>query len=90
MLTPQQRNFVERTMAGRAATSSVRRRWITAGAITVAAGVVGAVVVPALVPGAAEKAVASWTAMPTARTDEFTVVARSASGETTYLPSQMP
>ncbi|WP_127507899.1 hypothetical protein [Actinoplanes solisilvae] len=64
-------NFVERTMAGSVATSTApRRRWMTVGLATVAAGVVGAVAIPALVPGAAEKAVASWTAAPSARTGD--------------------
>ena len=31
-----------------------------------------------------------WTPQLTALADEFTVVARSASGETTYLPSPLP
>ena len=64
------RNVVERAMAGRATTSPVRRRWVAAGAVTVAAGLVGAVVVPSLVPGVTGKAVASWTAVPTARTGD--------------------
>lgn len=67
------RAFVERTMAGEVssrAASTTTRRWVTAGAFAVVAGAVGAVAVPALVPGAAEKAVASWAATPTARTGE--------------------
>ncbi|MEU8239408.1 hypothetical protein AB0C07_14290 [Actinoplanes missouriensis] len=65
--------FIERTMAGqspRRTPTSSPRRWIAAGAAAVAAGALAVVTVPILVPGAAEKAVASWTAMPTARTGE--------------------
>ncbi|MEU4562183.1 hypothetical protein AB0F72_27685 [Actinoplanes sp. NPDC023936] len=65
------RAFVERTMAGEVTgrpAHAARRRWIAAGAVAMAVGAVAAVTVPALVPGAAEKAVASWTATPTART----------------------
>ncbi|MBB2943483.1 hypothetical protein FB565_003196 [Actinoplanes lutulentus] len=61
--------FIERVMAGPAPRSHARR-WLTAGAVAVAAGAVAAVAVPALVPGVAEKAVASWTAAPTARTGD--------------------
>lgn len=61
---------VERMMtAGQPARLS-RRRWLLAGAAAAVAGVVGAVVVPALIPGAAEEAVASWTAAPTSRTGD--------------------
>ena len=64
--------FVERTVAGEVGGRTAltpARRWLTAGA-AVAAGAVAAVAVPLLVPGAAEKAVASWTAMPTARSGD--------------------
>jgi hypothetical protein len=64
------RAFVERTMASAPAS---RPRWLAAGAVTVAAaalGVAGAVVVPALFPGATQQAIASWTAVPTARTGD--------------------
>jgi hypothetical protein len=75
--------FVERTIAGVAArpAHAARRRWMMAGAAAVAAGIVGAVAVPALVPGAAERAVASWTAMPTSRTgDQVLPQARACAG----------
>ncbi|GLW30050.1 hypothetical protein [Actinoplanes regularis] len=65
--------FVERVMAAEVTARpahQVRRRWMLAGAAAVAAGVVGAVAVPALFPGAAQEAVASWTAAPTSRTGE--------------------
>jgi len=67
------RAFVERTMAGEATRSSSRvttRRWLTAGAAAVAVGAVAVVAVPVLFPSAGEQAVASWTAMPSARTGE--------------------
>ncbi|GAA1610156.1 hypothetical protein [Actinoplanes couchii] len=67
--------FVERVIDGTASTSTSAsrppaRRWIVAGAAAMAAGAVAAVAVPALVPGTTEKAVASWTAMPTSRTGD--------------------
>ncbi|MEU4624997.1 hypothetical protein AB0G04_34120 [Actinoplanes sp. NPDC023801] len=64
--------FIERTMAGEAARTAWRpaRRWLIAGAGAMAVGALAAVAVPALVPGAAEQAIASWTAMPTARTGD--------------------
>ncbi|GAA0517614.1 hypothetical protein Ade02nite_84040 [Paractinoplanes deccanensis] len=75
--TPMQwarsRAFIERTMAGQGARRTANpatRRWITAGAAAVAAGALAVVAVPVLVPGTAEKAVASWTATPTARTGD--------------------
>lgn len=64
--------FVERVIDG-SAESAARppmRRWLFAGAAATALGAVAAVAVPALVPGAAERAVASWTAQPTARTGD--------------------
>ena len=67
------RAFVERTMAGEVTGRPARpsaRRWLAAGVAAVAAGAVAAVAGPLLVPGATEQAVASWTAMPTARTGE--------------------
>ncbi|MEV4343615.1 hypothetical protein AB0J83_03940 [Actinoplanes sp. NPDC049596] len=71
--TPEQwarsRAFVERTMAERRVPAR-RGRMLTVGAVAAAAGVVAAVVVPAVLPGAGEKAIASWTAMPSARTGE--------------------
>jgi hypothetical protein len=60
---------IERIIAG-GPKSHTRRRWLTVGAVAVAAGAVGAVAIPVLVPGATEKAVASWTAIPTARTGD--------------------
>ncbi|BAL93160.1 hypothetical protein AMIS_79400 [Actinoplanes missouriensis 431] len=67
------RAAVERIMSGQgsgAVRRSPARRWITIGAVAVAAGLAAVVAVPILVPGAAEKAVASWTAMPTSRTGD--------------------
>jgi hypothetical protein len=64
--------FVERVIDG-SAESTARppvRRWLLAGAAATALGAVAAVAVPALVPGATEQAVASWTAQPTARTGD--------------------
>jgi hypothetical protein len=74
------RASLERTMAASTATRPARRRWLTVGLATVAAGVVGAVAIPALVPGAAEKAVASWTATPSARTGDQVVPQAEACG----------
>ncbi|MEE6310777.1 hypothetical protein V1634_28445 [Plantactinospora veratri] len=65
--------FVERVMAGGVTRKSAQRpvrRWLGVGAAAAAAGVVAALVVPALLPGAAEKAIASWTATPSSRTGE--------------------
>ncbi|WP_422770826.1 hypothetical protein ACN28C_29845 [Plantactinospora sp. WMMC1484] len=65
--------FVERVMAGEVSGGSAHRpvgRWLAVGAATVAAGVVAAAVVPALLPGAADRAVAGWTAAPSPRTGE--------------------
>jgi hypothetical protein len=63
--------FVERTMTGEVAGHRFsKRRLIAFGAVAVAAGAVATVAVPVLVPGATEKAVASWTAMPTSRTGD--------------------
>ncbi|HWS38315.1 MAG TPA: hypothetical protein VN408_36950 [Actinoplanes sp.] len=66
--------FVERVIDGTAVAPGSRsrsgapvRRWAVAGVAALAAGAVAAVAVPALVPGTTEKAVASWTAMPTSR-----------------------
>lgn len=59
---------IERMMAAEARPRQTRRRWVLAGAAAVAAGVVGAVAVPALIPSSADQAVASWTAAPTSRT----------------------
>jgi hypothetical protein len=68
------RAFVERVMAGEAGRRPAGRpragRWLLAGTAAVATGAVAAVLVPALLPGAAEKAVASWTAVPSSRTGE--------------------
>jgi hypothetical protein len=64
--------FLERVIEG-TAESTARpplRRWLFAGAAATALGAVAAVAVPALLPGATEQAVASWTAQPTARTGE--------------------
>jgi hypothetical protein len=85
--TPMERTrseaFIERTMAGQV-TRTARpqaRRWLIAGAGAMAVGAVAAVAIPALVPGAAEQAVASWTAMPTARTgDQVLPQARACAG----------
>ncbi len=65
--------FIERVMTAEATARpahQARRRWMLAGAAAVAAGVLGAVAVPALVPGVSEEAVASWTAAPTSRSGE--------------------
>jgi hypothetical protein len=57
------------------------RRWLIAGAGAMAVGAVAAVAIPALVPGAAEQGIASWTAMPTARTgDQVMPQARACAG----------
>ncbi|OKI49276.1 hypothetical protein A6A27_35170 [Micromonospora sp. CB01531] len=67
------RAFVDRVIAGevtRRAAHRPVRRWLAVGAAAVAAGAVGAVAVPALLPGTAERAVASWTAVPSSRTGE--------------------
>ncbi|MEU4714992.1 hypothetical protein AB0F73_15200 [Micromonospora purpureochromogenes] len=59
--------FVERVMAGQATAASARRpvrRRLAMGFAAVAAGAVGVVAVPALLPGTAEKAVAAWTPTP--------------------------
>ncbi|WP_433796042.1 hypothetical protein [Actinoplanes sp. CA-252034] len=64
--------FVERVLDG-SAESAARppmRRWLVAGVAATALGAVAAVAVPTLVPGAAERAVASWTAEPAGRTGE--------------------
>lgn len=67
------RASVERAMAGRN-TATARtfrtRRWAVIGGVAVAAGLAAVVAVPVLVPGAAEKAVASWTPVPTSRTGD--------------------
>ncbi len=91
--------FVERVMDGTAHTSTSRtpmvRRWAVAGAAAMAAGAVAAVAVPALVPGAAEEAIASWTAMPTARTGDQVLpqaracAANGVSGTTIAKPSDV-
>ncbi|MEO3924540.1 hypothetical protein ABGB07_11865 [Micromonosporaceae bacterium B7E4] len=65
--------FVERVMAGEVTGRSAHRpvgRWLGVGVATVAAGVVAAAVVPALLPGAADRAVAAWTAAPSPRTGQ--------------------
>ncbi|MBE1492222.1 hypothetical protein [Plantactinospora soyae] len=66
--------FVERVVAGEVTGRPARRRpvgrWLAVGGVTVAAGVVAAVAVPVLLPGTAEKAVASWSAAPSSRTGE--------------------
>lgn len=59
--------FVERVMAGQATGASARRpvrRRVVMGLAAVVAGAVGVVAVPALLPGAAEEAVAAWTPTP--------------------------
>ncbi|GAB7044025.1 MULTISPECIES: hypothetical protein [Catenuloplanes] len=61
---------LERTIAGTPKHRPAPRRWMIAGTVAVAAGVAGAVVVPALLPGTAERAVAAWTAAPATRTGE--------------------
>ncbi|MEH0937270.1 hypothetical protein [Micromonospora psammae] len=58
---------IERLMAGQAAAASVRRpvkRRLVMGLAAVAAGAAAVVAVPALLPGAAEKAMAAWTPTP--------------------------
>jgi hypothetical protein len=75
--------FIERAMAGQAPRTGrpPMRRWLIAGAGAMAAGAVAAVAIPALVPGAAEQAIASWTATPTARTgDQVMPQARACAG----------
>jgi hypothetical protein len=75
--------FIERTMAGQASRAArpPARRWLIAGAGAMAVGALAAVAIPALVPGAAEQAIASWTAMPTARTgDQVLPQARACAG----------
>jgi hypothetical protein len=64
--------FVERVIDGSALSTArpSRRRLVVAGMAATALGAVAAVAVPALVPGATERAVASWTAQPTARTGD--------------------
>lgn len=89
--------FVERVMAGEVTgrPAHTRRRWLTVGAAAAALGAVAAVAVPALVPGAAEKAVASWTAMPSSRTGEQVLdqarlcAANEVSGVSTASPSDV-
>ncbi|GGK95958.1 hypothetical protein [Mangrovihabitans endophyticus] len=77
--------FIERTIVGgvqAAPAHPARRRWLIAGAVAaVATGVVGAIAVPILIPGAAERAVASWTAMPTARTGDQVLPQATRCGE---------
>ncbi|MEU4424088.1 hypothetical protein AB0F81_25955 [Actinoplanes sp. NPDC024001] len=70
--------YVEKMMQrpGRA----VARRWLPVGVAAAGIGAVLAVAVPALVPGAAEKAVASWTAMPASRTGEQVLAEARACG----------
>ncbi|GAA4250325.1 hypothetical protein [Dactylosporangium darangshiense] len=66
------RAFIERTMAtseGRPARHRAAR-WLVVGAATVATGAAAAVIVPAVLPGTAQKAMAAWTAVPTARTGD--------------------
>ncbi|WP_432843425.1 hypothetical protein [Dactylosporangium sp. CA-092794] len=46
------------------------RRWALVGGGAAVAGAAAAVLVPALLPGTAERAVAAWTAVPSARTGE--------------------
>ncbi|MGI5239393.1 hypothetical protein [Dactylosporangium sp. CA-139066] len=66
--------FIERVIAGevtgRPAHQPLQRRLLIGVTAAVAAGGAAAVAVPALLPGAADKAVASWTAVPSARTGE--------------------
>lgn len=62
---------LDRIIAGSVPTHRrVPRRWIAVGAATVAAGVAAVVVVPALIPSTAERAVAGWTAEPATRTGD--------------------
>jgi hypothetical protein len=91
------RAFVERVIEG-TAESTARpplRRWLFAGAAATALGAVAAVAVPALVPGATEQAVASWTAQPTARTGDEVLpqaeacAATGVAGETTPTASDV-
>ncbi|WP_305785634.1 hypothetical protein [Symbioplanes lichenis] len=63
------RAAVERAIAGGRPAPAPNRRWLTAGA-ALALGVAAAVVVPAVLPGAGNEAIASWTAVPTARTGD--------------------
>lgn len=59
--------FVERVMAGQVTGKSARRpagRRLALGLAAVAAGAAAVVAVPALLPGAAEEAVAAWTPAP--------------------------
>jgi hypothetical protein len=65
--------YVERVMAGEVNPRSARRpvgRWLAVGVAAAAAGAVAVVAVPVLLPGTAEKAIASWTAAPSSRTGE--------------------
>lgn len=91
--------FVERVMDGTARVATrpapAVRRWIVAGAAAMAAGAVTAVAVPALVPGATEKAIASWTAMPSSRTGDQVMsqakacAASEVSGVSTATPADV-
>lgn len=78
-----------------AGVSSPVQRWAVAGAAALAAGAVAAVAVPALVPGATEQAIASWTAMPTSRTGDQVMpqaracAASEVSGTSTAQPSDV-
>lgn len=74
------RASVESALAASVAARPTPRRWLTIGLATAAAGVVAAVAIPALVPGAAEKAIASWTATPTSRTGEQVMTQAKACG----------
>ncbi|MCM0677882.1 hypothetical protein NCC78_24865 [Micromonospora phytophila] len=59
--------FLERVMAGQAEATSARqpvKRRLMMGLAAVAAGAAAVVAVPALLPGAAEKATAAWTPTP--------------------------
>ncbi|MEU8660500.1 hypothetical protein [Actinoplanes philippinensis] len=64
--------FVERVLDGTAESAArpPARRWLVAGAAATALGAIAAVAVPALVPGSAERAVASWTAEPASRSGD--------------------
>ncbi|MGK5442806.1 hypothetical protein ACSNN7_13455 [Micromonospora sp. URMC 105] len=58
---------IERVMAGQTMAASARRparRRLVMGLAAVAAGALGVVAVPALLPGTAEKAAAAWTPTP--------------------------
>ncbi|SDT41734.1 hypothetical protein [Actinoplanes derwentensis] len=92
--------FVERVMDGTARVSTsgpapMARRWAVAGAAAMAAGAVAAIAVPALVPGDAEKAIASWTAMPASRAGEQVMpqaracAANGVGGNSTAEPSDV-